>query len=395
MQGLEGPGRWTRTSSRALFAALMIWTELYSGLIMARAIHAREDHELHRVFDDARRDPSHTSSNFCGIALKRGRRRSMEDRAVCFPDLCSIQAVDFDHCNFQRGRTPLDETGEAISSDTSCGLDLVTDGAAASLQYAAVFDGHEGAGASSLAVRCLHHILVDEISKGAAEEARRGLGRPSGEVARSVISAAVHRAVPRLDSLFQIHGGPEAVDGSTAVVAISINDWLLVSHVGDSPAFMCSVKGGGSATSAGRNPSSRRRHRGFRMTSEPLTRDHRPDDPDERARIERAGGRVERSGSRWRVQRELLVSRAIGARPYRSLAAPLAPLKTPPSDASRAERAPAPLKIPPSDASRAERAPAPLKIPPSDASKAERLPPQDPTHPMPAGQRASPQDPTI
>eukprot|EP01034_Spumella_vulgaris_P036435 gene36435-44940_t len=50
-----------------------------------------------------------------------------------------------------------------------------------------------------------------------------------------------------------------------------------------------------------------------------LTSDHLPDDPEERARIESVGGKVDVAGGVWRVMGNLAVARSIGdrlARPY-------------------------------------------------------------------------------
>ncbi|KAG0498378.1 hypothetical protein HPP92_002662 [Vanilla planifolia] len=76
--------------------------------------------------------------------------------------------------------------------------------------------------------------------------------------------------------------------GSTASTAILVGDRLLVANVGDSRAVICRA---GNAIA--------------------VSRDHRPDQTDERQRIEDAGGFVMWAGT-WRVGGVLAVSRAFG-----------------------------------------------------------------------------------
>ncbi|KAL6888668.1 hypothetical protein ACP4OV_009694 [Aristida adscensionis] len=76
--------------------------------------------------------------------------------------------------------------------------------------------------------------------------------------------------------------------GSTASTAIILGDRLLVANVGDSRAVVCK---GGEAIA--------------------VSRDHKPDQSDERQRIENAGGFVMWAGT-WRVGGVLAVSRAFG-----------------------------------------------------------------------------------
>ncbi|KAK6158694.1 hypothetical protein DH2020_006008 [Rehmannia glutinosa] len=78
--------------------------------------------------------------------------------------------------------------------------------------------------------------------------------------------------------------------GSTASTAILVGNRLLVANVGDSRAVICR---GGNAIA--------------------VSRDHKPDQTDERQRIEDAGGFVMWAGT-WRVGGVLAVSRAFGDR---------------------------------------------------------------------------------
>eukprot|EP01025_Chloroclados_australasicus_P031282 TRINITY_DN3163_c0_g1_i1.p1 TRINITY_DN3163_c0_g1~~TRINITY_DN3163_c0_g1_i1.p1 ORF type:complete len:246 (+),score=22.69 TRINITY_DN3163_c0_g1_i1:184-921(+) len=86
---------------------------------------------------------------------------------------------------------------------------------------------------------------------------------------------------------------PEA--GSTAVTAIVKEGWLHVANVGDSKCVLC------------------REGKAIQMSH-----DHKADDPNERQRIENAGGIVIWAGT-WRVGGVLAVTRAIGDRPLKKI----------------------------------------------------------------------------
>lgn len=80
-------------------------------------------------------------------------------------------------------------------------------------------------------------------------------------------------------------------DGSTAVSVLIVDRTIYVANVGDSRAVLCTQGG-----------------RAIDMSA-----DHKPAREDEKARIEKLGGRVIHYGT-WRVQGVLAVSRAIGDR---------------------------------------------------------------------------------
>ncbi|KAK3000658.1 hypothetical protein RJ639_020752, partial [Escallonia herrerae] len=103
--------------------------------------------------------------------------------------------------------------------------------------------------------------------------------------------SAIADAYTRTDSEFLKSENNQHRDaGSTASTAILVGDRLLVANVGDSRAVICR---GGSAFA--------------------VSRDHKPDQTDERQRIEDAGGFVMWAGT-WRVGGVLAVSRAFGDR---------------------------------------------------------------------------------
>ncbi|XP_042031467.1 probable protein phosphatase 2C 59 isoform X2 [Salvia splendens] len=103
--------------------------------------------------------------------------------------------------------------------------------------------------------------------------------------------SAISDAYSHTDSEFLKSENNQNKDaGSTASTAILVGDRLLVANVGDSRAVVCR---GGNAFA--------------------VSRDHKPDQTEERQRIEDAGGFVMWAGT-WRVGGVLAVSRAFGDR---------------------------------------------------------------------------------
>ncbi|ONK78879.1 uncharacterized protein A4U43_C01F510 [Asparagus officinalis] len=103
--------------------------------------------------------------------------------------------------------------------------------------------------------------------------------------------SAIVEAYNRTDSDFLKSDNSQNKDaGSTASTAIIVGDKLIVANVGDSRAV---ISRGGKAIA--------------------VSRDHKPDQTDERQRIEDAGGFVIWAGT-WRVGGVLAVSRAFGDR---------------------------------------------------------------------------------
>ncbi|PWA99500.1 protein phosphatase 2CA [Artemisia annua] len=131
-----------------------------------------------------------------------------------------------------------------------------------------VYDGH---GCSHVAMKCkerMHEIVKDEVEKNNEslewkEVLKTSFSRMDKEVtelseADSSWNCRCELQTPQCDAV-----------GSTAVVSVVTPDKIVVSNCGDSRAVLC------------RNG-----------VAIPLSSDHKPDRPDELARIEEAGGRV-------------------------------------------------------------------------------------------------------
>jgi protein phosphatase 2C family protein 2/3 len=141
--------------------------------------------------------------------------------------------------------------------------------------YFAIFDGHGSDTASAHASRHLHEILfqTDEFK--------------SGDYPRAIIAAFA-----REDQLLERKSTEDPRTGCTATAAVIANGFLFVGNAGDSRAVLGCEEAG--AVKAYR-----------------LSRDHKPDDPDEKARIEEAGGVVAR-GRVQGIHSAINMSRALG-----------------------------------------------------------------------------------
>ncbi|XP_020578486.1 probable protein phosphatase 2C 59 [Phalaenopsis equestris] len=136
-----------------------------------------------------------------------------------------------------------------------------------------VFDGHGGARAAEYVKQHLFSNLIKHPKFN------------------TDIKSAIADAYNDTDSEFlRSENGQSRDTGSTASTAILVGDRLLIANVGDSRAVICR---GGNAIA--------------------VSRDHKPDQTDERQRIEDAGGFVMWAGT-WRVGGVLAVSRAFGDR---------------------------------------------------------------------------------
>ncbi|CAK7335712.1 unnamed protein product [Dovyalis caffra] len=156
----------------------------------------------------------------------------------------------------------------------------------------AVYDGHGGARVANACRDRMHQLVAKEVKKGERIGGGKGL-----EYWEKLMVACFEK----MDEELMINDGggggegemgKEATSiknmGSTAVVVMVGKEEVVVANCGDSRAVLC--RGG---------------------VAVPLSHDHKPDRPDERERVEAAGGRVINwNGSR--VLGVLATSRSIG-----------------------------------------------------------------------------------
>ncbi|CAO2177478.1 unnamed protein product [Urochloa humidicola] len=208
------------------------------------------------------------------------------------------------------------------------------------MHFFAVFDGHGGSHVSTLCRERMHEFLAEELAaEGAAillhQQQQQEEAAAAGEAAadRSTTSAAgdggaaqqredtteeerawraaLSRTFRRVDALASLAcacgriasppcrctlSGNSGIVGSTAVVALLVRGCIVVANCGDSRAVLCRGPAGAPPL--------------------PLSTDHKPDRPDELARIKAAGGRVLYINGH-RVRGILAMSRALGDRMLR------------------------------------------------------------------------------
>ncbi|CAF2121981.1 unnamed protein product [Brassica napus] len=200
-----------------------------------------------------------------GVVSVMGRSRKMEDTVTVKPSLCKPEI------NQQKP-----------------------------VHFFAVYDGHGGSQVSTLCSTTMHTLVKEELEQpgcklegggnDVVEEKWRGVMRRSFERMDELAMGTCMRRTTA--SLCHCDPREAAISGSTAVAAVLTNGNVVVANTGDSRAVLC------------RN--------GMAI---PLSNDHKPDRPDERARIEAAGGRVlVVDGAR--VEGILATSRAIAGDRY-------------------------------------------------------------------------------
>ncbi|KAL1208075.1 putative protein phosphatase 2C 75 [Cardamine amara subsp. amara] len=167
------------------------------------------------------------------------------------------------------------------------------------VHFFGVYDGHGGSQVSTLCSTTMHTLIKEEVEKNEEEEE----GSVNDVVVEKKWRGVMNRSYKRMDELATstcVCGSSvplcncdpreAAISGSTAVAAVLTQEHIVVANTGDSRAVLC--------------------RSGVAI---PLSNDHKPDRPDERARIEAAGGRVlVVDGAR--VEGILATSRAIGDR---------------------------------------------------------------------------------
>ncbi|ESQ43369.1 hypothetical protein EUTSA_v10015875mg [Eutrema salsugineum] len=201
-----------------------------------------------------------------GIVSVMGRSRKMEDTVTVKPNLCKPEI------NRQKP-----------------------------VHFFAVYDGHGGSQVSTLCSTTMHTLVKEELEKPEDEEGAnendvvvekkwREVMKRSFEKMDEVATSTCVCGTTNVSFCSCDPRETAAMSGSTAVTAVLTQDHIVVANTGDSRAVLC------------RNG-----------VAIPLSNDHKPDRPDERARIEAGGGRVlVVDGAR--VEGILATSRAIGDR---------------------------------------------------------------------------------
>ncbi|PWZ37682.1 putative protein phosphatase 2C 74 [Zea mays] len=164
---------------------------------------------------------------------------------------------------------------------------VVTD-ADSQLAFYGVFDGHGGRAAVDFVSERLSKNVVSAVLAAAGTDTRCEASSSGDD--DDAVSAAIRAAYLATDSELLTQHQQGASGGACAATAVVKGGDLYVAHLGDCRAVL-SREGAAVA----------------------LTADHTCAVEDERARIEREGGYVSRSGSGvWRVQGSIAVSRAFG-----------------------------------------------------------------------------------
>lgn len=240
--------------------------------------------------------PPHRDQN-CQFSTFQGRREYQEDRVTC---------------DLQLNVTVIGKDGP---KEVEIGV-------------AAIFDGHGGNEASELASKNLLdylklHVafisyqwafLCNSNSGFVSQKSSKNMAVPcssyndsfedgvplGGDVIfQNILKIVLLRTFRDIDIKFTQEAiSNKYVSGSTATVVLLVDGRILVAHVGDTKAILCSKRSETDSEVEG-------------LRVEELTRDHYPDREDEKARIEEAGGFI-RTWGVPRVNGILAVSRAIG-----------------------------------------------------------------------------------
>ncbi|KAH8282545.1 hypothetical protein KR054_008334 [Drosophila jambulina] len=142
-------------------------------------------------------------------------------------------------------------------------------------RFFGVFDGHSGSLSASYAISQLPQLLADQLKVDTDCDS-------SPDFYRNAFESAFLLADERFTQ-------KKITSGTTSVCALIAKDQLCIAWVGDSKALLVG-----------------------RRTQLQLVKPHKPENPDERRRIEKAGGTVIHAQGQWRVNGILNVARSIG-----------------------------------------------------------------------------------
>mmetsp|Transcript_17977 Transcript_17977/g.46458 ORF Transcript_17977/g.46458 Transcript_17977/m.46458 type:complete len:386 (+) Transcript_17977:64-1221(+) len=213
-----------------------------------------------------------------GVAAVQGGRPYMEDMH---------QVVSFSGGSNGIGGAGATHTG---GNGNNTAVHSMTAEAMGLINFFAVYDGHGG----KLAAQYVHKHLVTRIVHSLEQNIAVGEAHPPDDGSQEqVLHKSIREGFLQADEAF-IRGAAKLglSDGSTAIAAVlQRNGVLTVANVGDSRCAL--VRKDGSCIA--------------------LSNDHKPNRPDEKARVCAAGGWVVHQGC-WRVAGDLAVSRAFGDR---------------------------------------------------------------------------------
>ncbi|XP_032569922.1 protein phosphatase 1F [Drosophila sechellia] len=143
-------------------------------------------------------------------------------------------------------------------------------------RFFGVFDGHSGSLSATYATSQLPQLLADQLKANSDPAAL------SPDFYRNAFESAFLLADERFTQ-------KKITSGTTSVCALITKDQLYIAWVGDSKALLVGKR-----------------------TQLQLVKPHKPENPDERKRIETAGGTVLHAQGQWRVNGILNVARSIG-----------------------------------------------------------------------------------
>jgi serine/threonine protein phosphatase PrpC len=204
-----------------------------------------------------------------GMATDQGRRYTMEDAHVLLDQLSTTSQQNNNNNNNK-------------------------------FRFYAVYDGHGGSQSALFSGKLLHKILVDQ-----------------SEFAAGDYEAALRNAYRVMDQQIMVQSEKHRWnDGTTAVTVLVVEETLYIANVGDSEAVLgtSSPSPPQTSTTAPTTTTTITNQGTTIPTTTPpisavlLTQNHKPNSPDERHRIEQAGGVV----IFGRVLGSLAVSRALG-----------------------------------------------------------------------------------
>ena len=141
-----------------------------------------------------------------------------------------------------------------------------------------VFDGHGGKRAAQLAASQMLQKITEEMPYKHYRKGEEGKQAIEAKEKMELLRAALSNAALKLDRWIErqeAFNSGDDLSGTTAVTAMVTPDYIVVTNIGDSRAVLCRKAGTGL------------------VTAKALSVDHKPQNADERRRIERAGGFVQ------------------------------------------------------------------------------------------------------